>query len=100
MVCAAATENKPPGQLQEIDDLHYHILAVSKIAAEQPLGQPFLVKSEHFLRLFVRWPVPSCRPSLTPRALADARPDFTRSLIRSRSNSARPAMIVRIARGA
>ena len=32
----------------------------------------------------------------TPLALAAARPDFTRSLIRSRSNSARPAMMVRI----
>src|SRR6516225_9767670 len=35
-------------------------------------------------------------PRTTPRVLAAARPDLTRSLIRSRSNSARPAMIVRI----
>jgi hypothetical protein len=34
--------------------------------------------------------VSDCRPSLTPRALADARPDVTRSVIRSRSNSANP----------
>jgi hypothetical protein len=32
----------------------------------------------------------------TPRDLTAARPDFTRSRMRSRSNSAKPAMIVRM----
>jgi hypothetical protein len=39
---------------------------------------------------------PTWRPSLTPMALAAARPDLARPLIGSRSNSARPAMMVRI----
>jgi hypothetical protein len=36
-------------------DIHDRILAQSDIAADQPLGQPYLVKSE---LSFVRWPVP------------------------------------------
>ena len=39
---------------------------------------------------------PCCRPSLTPRARAAARPALTRSRIRSRSNSAKPAILVRV----
>src|SRR6516162_6217840 len=41
-----------------------------------------------------RWP--TCRPRATPRALAAAKPDLTRSRMRFLSNSARPAMMVRI----
>ena len=52
--------------------------------------------AEHPLGLLVRGALAHRRPSLTPLALAAARPDFTRSLIRSRSNSASPAMMVRI----
>ena len=43
-----------------------------------------------------RWP--GWRPSFLPRALTAARPDFTRSLSRSRSNCAIPASIVAIIR--
>src|SRR5687767_7815495 len=39
---------------------------------------------------------PGWRPSFTPRACAAAKPDFTRSRMRSRSNSAKPAMMVRM----
>ena len=45
---------------------------------------------------FGRWP--GCRPSFLPRARAAARPDFTRSLRRSRSNCAIPASMVAIMR--
>lgn len=41
---------------------------------------------------------PGCRPSFLPRARAAARPDFTRSLRRSRSNWAIPASMVAIIR--
>jgi hypothetical protein len=51
---------------------------------------------EHPLGLPVRGTLAHLAPSLTPLALAAARPDLTRSLSRSRSNSARPAMMVRI----
>jgi hypothetical protein len=52
--------------------------------------------AEHPLDLPVRGTLAHLAPSLTPLALAAARPDLTRSLSRSRSNSARPAMMVRI----
>ena len=50
---------------------------------------------EH-LGLLVAGTLSSWRPSFTPRAWAAAKPDFTRSRMRSRSNSARPAMMVRM----
>jgi hypothetical protein len=63
--------------------------------ANQAVREALLVLREHLLRLLCRrgadLPGGLVGPNGTPRALAAANPDFTRSLIRSRSNSARSA---------
>ena len=79
-----------------LDDLDDRILAQAEIAADQPIAKPIGMHAEHLLDLLVRRTLAHLAPKFDTLALAAARPDLTRSLISSRSNSARPAMMVRI----
>jgi hypothetical protein len=54
------------------------------------------MQAEHALGFLVGRPLTLLTPKLDAWALAAAKPELTRSRMRSRSNSARPLMMVRI----
>src|SRR6476646_5469332 len=72
------------------DDVHHSFLAQSHVAPNQAVAEPFLVQLHHLLGLLVARALPNLASQDDATGLAAARPDLTRSRMRSRSSSAKP----------
>ena len=80
------------------DDVHHRVLAQADVAGDEPIRQPVGMHAQHALGFLVRWALANLTPEFDApgpsrrEAGLHAIPDQ----IRSRSNSARPTMMVRI----
>jgi hypothetical protein len=76
--------------------VHHRVLAQADVASDHPVRQALAVQVEHPLCLLVGWALSCLSPKLLSIGLGGGQTRFTRSRIWSRSNSAMPAMMVRI----
>ena len=76
-----------------LHDLHDGVLSQAYVAADEAIGQPLLVHLEHPLRFLVGGTLTWLAAELDATGLGRSQ---GRSRMRSRSNSAMPAMMVRI----
>ena len=81
------------------DNVGNGVLADGEVAGDPAIASPVRDGLEHLWGKPVRfWALPGLAPEFPARAPAAARPDFTRSLSRSRLNCVIPASIVAIIR--